>query len=355
MVQLVPPLPYQALVPPFALVYREPEEHLDKVVQRCLGLPGIAAGAVVGGVSYKDDTTLARFARFGMAHWTLQRDKDLGITDPAANIETIQHILTPAAARRIRSHHGAVDILVARHIVEHCADPATFIAALRELVRDGGYLVLEVPDCRPNLLRRDYTMVWDQHNAYFTPETFAALPGLTGFRPVWTDSYPLIYEPCLVQVIQKTDGRGAQCRPRDLAAVIDDSERNLRDFADGFDERGERLRAFLARHRECTGVAPALYGAGHLSSAFVTYHDLAGELAYVVDDTPSKQGRYMPGGTLEIVPSARLVEDGIRMVLLGLSPEVEDKVIAKNAAFVAHGGEFYSILCGSDRSVMAVC
>ena len=351
LVQLVPPITHTKLVPPFPLVYREPEAHLDEVVSRCLRLPGIGAQSVVAGVTYKDDSTLERFARAGLSHWTIDRRVDLGVNDPAANIETVQNVLTPDVAHQIRARQGGADILVARHIVEHCGNIATFINALRVLVNDNGYLVLEVPDCRPNLQRRDYTMIWEEHSAYFTPSSFAALPSLSGFQPVWQDVFPLIYEPCLVHVMQKNENDGSAGQVT-FPTAADEGRQSLKDYADGFRERTRSLKTFLAQVRDRTGKAPVIYGAGHLSSAFVTYHDLSDFLAYVVDDTPSKQGHFMPAGDLEIRPSTCLIEDGVDLVLLGVSPEIEDAVIAKNASYVARGGEFYSILCSSPRSIV---
>src|SRR3569832_2921021 len=103
LVQIVEPFPSRSLVPPFAgLVYREPEPHLDAMVRRALSLPGIDKAATVAGITYKDQSTLDRFTRLGFERtWCIDLAQDLGVSDPYANIETVQARRAPGRAAGI--------------------------------------------------------------------------------------------------------------------------------------------------------------------------------------------------------------------------------------------------------------
>ena len=96
-IQSMEPVPHDALVPPYDWLFaREPEEHLDEVVSQIIALPGIGPNSVIAGLSSKDDTTVERFANKGFQHtWGVQLDEDLGVSDPAAYIETVQKFVTP--------------------------------------------------------------------------------------------------------------------------------------------------------------------------------------------------------------------------------------------------------------------
>ena len=54
------------------------------------------------------------------------------------------------------------DVLIVRHILEHCYDIKRFINNLKKMVKKNGYIVFEVPDCEQSLLRRDYVMMWEE-------------------------------------------------------------------------------------------------------------------------------------------------------------------------------------------------
>jgi len=70
-----------------------------------------------------------------------------------------------------------------------------------------------------------------------------------------------------------------------------------------------------------------------------------------VDDNPNKQGLLMPASRVPVRPSSALLEEGIKLALFSLSPEVEDKVVLKNNAFIEQGGQFSSIFPASKRAI----
>src|SRR4051812_18468189 len=189
LVQIVEPFPHKSLVPPFAgLIYREPEQHLDAMVEKALGLPGVDRNSCIAGITYKDQSTLDRFTRLGFERtWCIDLAADLGVSDPYANIETVQARLTPERAADIGRRRGPVDVLIVRHILEHAEDPQRLLRALSALLRDGGYMIVEVPDCEGNLARQDYTMIWEEHTLYFTKQTFEGIMPVASCRSLGID------------------------------------------------------------------------------------------------------------------------------------------------------------------------
>lgn len=345
-IQLCQPFPCEALIPSFDwITYREPERHLDAVVAQIAALPGIDKRATIAGITYKDRTTLDRFARRGFKRiWSVDLQADLGISDLRANIETVQALLTPEKTREIAGRRGLVDVLIVRHIVEHAQAPWRFLEALGALLREGGYMVVEVPDCAANLERQDYAMIWEEHTLYFTSETFARIMPFAGCDSLGVDSHPYLFEDCLVQIGRKT-GLPA---PSATMAAVDKTER-LDAYVEAFPQWTQNYRSFLERH--AAGRGAALYGAGHLACAFVNFHRLADLFRFVVDDTPQKKGLILPECELPIVPREALDARDVPICLLAVAPEIEDKIMANNRAYIDAGGRFYSILAASARSL----
>jgi hypothetical protein len=347
-IQSTRPLPHTALIAPYDWLFaREPEEHLDLTVEQIVALPGIGPGSVIAGLTYKDDTTVDRFVRKGFTStWRVQLDEDLGIADKRASIETVQKLTTPDRMAAIAGRRGQADVLIVRHISEHAEDPATFFAGLAELVRPGGLLMVEVPDCTDNLRLHDYCMVWEEHSLYLTPETFFPLSSLGGFEAISTDVHRRPFENSLVQLARKTGAPGS-LKISDEALA---QKGLLGAFADGYGPAKTKLRPLLERVRAERGPI-ALFGAGHLACAFANFMDVADLIEFVADDTPQKQGKYLPGALLPIVPSSELVNRNVGLCLLALSISNEDKVIERNRAFVDAGGNFRSIFRASPRSI----
>jgi hypothetical protein len=350
-VQLAPPFPFLDLVPPYDwITYREPEAHLDAVVDTICRLPGLNKRSAIAGVTFKDNTTLDRLRARGFSRaWPLDLRQDLGATDPNANIESVHGLLTPEKAAEIASRRGLVDLLIVRHIVEHAEEPWRFMQALGTLLAPNGYLVFEVPDCTANLARQDYTMVWEEHSLYFTPETVLRILAAAGCAYVGQEIHPFPFEDVIVTYARKSStGDAAHAMPAPAMA-----ERNValaQAFGQSFatwTQRYHRLFEELTRD----GRRLAAYGAGHLTGAFLNFHAVADYFAFVVDDSPHKQGLLLPKCRLPIMPSSRLTANEVSACLFGLAPELENRIIARNSDYIAAGGKFYSMFVDSERSI----
>ena len=165
LVQLISPIPVDKLIPRYDwITYNEPEEHLDHLVNVIGNLPNITKKSKVCGVSYKEDTTLARLNNLGFENtWRIDMNKDLGISDKKANLESIQHYLKPGIVNSIHDKYGIPDLIIVRHILEHTHDTHSFMLALKKLVNPSGYIIFEVPDCTEGFEKLDYTTIWEEH------------------------------------------------------------------------------------------------------------------------------------------------------------------------------------------------
>lgn len=353
-VQLFETFPFRDLVPLHDwITYREPEAHLDAVVDTLLSRITLPPDAVILGLSFKDRSTLDRLRHLGYPRCHLiDATRDLGSAAANAGIESVAGLLTSDVARRISAEKGQAHLIVARHVLEHAEAPDHFMAALSDMLVPGGTLVLEVPDCAANLQRQDYTMLWEEHITYFTLETISQILASSGLSLIGLEIHPFPFEHVVVLTAKKEHGGAGGTQAVSTETVA----RNValtREYGKAFPLWTERYRKFC-RRLTCNGRKLALYGAGHLSVAFVNFHGLGEYFAFAVDDTPQKQGLHLPGCGLPIVGRDRLDTSQIAACLMGFAPQIEDKVIANNAGFQNAGGLFYSILVDSKRSIRSV-
>ncbi|MEO1206514.1 MAG: methyltransferase domain-containing protein [Pseudomonadota bacterium] len=342
-------VPHEALVPPYDWLFaREPEDHLDVVVEQLIETSGIGPDSVIAALTAKDDTTLERFRKKGFRNtWRVDLQEDLGVTNPAASYETAQKFNTPERMSAIAAKRGSADIFIVRHIMEHAEDLHAFIRGLSAAVKPGGIVMIEVPDCTANLQLADFCMVWEEHSLYLTPETFRPLSTIGGFEEIRTEIYPLPFENCLVHFARKTREPGP-VRISDEALA---QRGMLETYANQFGPMRAKARSELERIRRDVGPI-ALFGAGHLACAFANFLDLSDLIEFVADDTPQKQNKFLPGSRLPIVSSTELVDQNIKMCLLALSISNEDAVIKRQQGYVDSGGHFRSIFQASPRSLL---
>ena len=341
LVQLLSPIPAEEMMPVYDwITYNEPEPHLDRTAETLFALDGMSRGAVVGGVSFKDDTTLRRLEKLGIAEtWRIDPLGHLGVARPGVGVETVQDRLPKSLENGLAGLRGSADLLVSRHIVEHCHDLRGFMRGLRALLKPGGYLFLEAPCCDEQFARRDYAPLWEEHLQYYTPALFKGLFPAFGFELVHYERVEYPMEDSLVGIGRLVGGEAAVSLPAD---ALDGEIALARSYGTGFVERKNAWRTFLDAYT-AKGGKVAIFGAGHLGCTFVNLFELKEYIAFFVDDNKDKAGLFMPGSRLPIKPSPALLEEGVTLALMCFNPAVENKVMANNAAFTRAGGRFASI------------
>lgn len=323
----------------------EPEDHLDNLVETLIALPNVTRDSVFGAYSFKDDSTLRRLENRGYKNtWRIDPEQDLGVADNCASVETYQSVLTPVKAVQIRERRGAADVLIVRHVIEHAYNLPEFIEFIRKLIKPGGYIVWELPDCERALSAGDCTTIWEEHIFYFTSFTFKQLLNSFGFRIVHYESVPYVLENSIVAIVHGASPNTALVQADRLLVVKEVSRAHA--FAKSLVRRRIDIRNKLEILRRERGPI-ALFGAGHLSVAFLSLMELTDLVCCVIDDNPYKKGMRMPIGGLKIVGSDALYSGDIRVCLLGLNPQNQPKVIASHSRFIEQGGIFASIFSGS--------
>ncbi|MBW2617789.1 MAG: hypothetical protein JRC92_02800 [Deltaproteobacteria bacterium] len=184
-------------------------------------------------------------------------------------------------------------------------------------------------------------MIWEEHAVYFTEATLKSALDIGGLTLERFERFPQALEDSLVVI-----GRaGDEARP---AAPADEPPQaevaSFLAYAEGLESTRRAVRERLSRAGRV-----AVFGAGHLSCCYINLLGLADRIEFVVDDHPRKQGLFMPGSGRPVLGSQALTERGVSLCLMGLSPDIEDKIMAANQAFLQAGGQFASLIPASPR------
>ena len=247
------------------------------------------------------------------ASGTLARARGLAIAEGMASVAT---------AQRLVAEHGRFDLVVARQVLEHVPDVATFFATAHALVRDDGWLFIDVPDMQPAADLGDCSVLWEEHVSYYTRPTLEALLRRNGFEPVEVRTYD--FSGGALAVL-------ARRRAGPLPAASDDPrnvERGQR-FALRVESYRRRLGAALDRARE-QGIGTAIYGAGVRACMLTNGLQLSG-LRFAIDDQSERQGKFLPGSRLPIRSADALSGGEPLIVVLAVNNENEARVEARIA------------------------
>jgi SAM-dependent methyltransferase len=245
----------------------------------------------------------------------IARERGLAIYEGMASVETAQAMV---------AEHGAFDLVVSRQVLEHVPGVDAYFATARALLRDDGFLFIDVPDMAPGAALGDCSVLWEEHATYYTRATLEALLRANGFEPIAVRTYD--FSGGALAILSRRSAAVAPAIPADPANVAL-SER----FATRVADYSKRLHAALDRAREA-GMETAIYGAGVRACTLTNALRIRG-LAFAIDDQAERVGKFLPGSRIPIRASSALAEGmGPIVVLLAVNNENEVRVRAQIAA-----------------------
>ena len=274
----------------------------------------------------------------------------LGI-EPALNIAraarergipTIAEFFGRELAERLASEGKRASVVHANNVMAHVPDINAFAAGLELILADDGIALIEVPYVREMIERCEFDTIYHEHVFYFSLTALRALFARHELSVVDVERIPLHGGSLLLRVARGTQ---AVATPR-VRAMLEEEERlGMRSYAyyEGFSRRVQALREELRRVLlgfKARGARLAAYGAAAKGSTLLNYAGIGREtLDFVVDRSPHKQGRFMPGVRVPIRAPSALVEEKPDYVLL-LTWNFKDEILAQQDAYRRAGGKF---------------
>ena len=323
----------------------EPEEHLDHMVDQIIEICGVSKHTKIVGYSFKDDSTLARIVdKTGAIGWRLDPISDFGLADKLASVESFQEAFTREKSEKIALENGKSDLVIARHVVEHSYDIPSFINGLKNLIHDSGFLAFELPNCENAMTNGDCTVLWEEHTAYFTRNSFRELMNKNGLDIIFEDEYEYPLENSILMVVKKSSTKPS------FDQIYSADKELFETFAKKVEVRKTMVREKLLALRQRHGRI-SIFGAGHLAISFISFNQIEDLIDVCFDDNPHKNGMFLPIGKIPIVSSKNLTSDQYPVCLLGLNPQHHHKIRKNFTDYLDANGRMISIFSSTDNNL----
>ena len=246
--------------------------------------------------------------------------KVLGI-DASANIaekanskgiETILGFFNQEIVTEIKNTKGLASVITATNVFAHIQDYQSFIIALKNLLKDKGVFVFQVPHFLTLLKNIEYDTIYHEHISYF-----GLKPLIKFFEKNQMELFDVVETEidggsirCFVS------NKGMHTISDNIKRILDKEEeeevysiKKLIEFAKKVKNQKNELNQLLLELKR-GGKSVVGVGAPAKGITMINYCKIDEDiLEYITEKAPLKIGKFAPGMHIPIVPDERLTKD----------------------------------------------
>jgi SAM-dependent methyltransferase len=309
----------------------------------------IAARLVLGKQSFvievaaNDGYLLKNFVAAGVPCLGIEPTASTAAAAEAIGIPILREFFGKALAERLAAVGKQADLIVGNNVYAHVPDINDFTAGLKAALKPGGTVTLEFTHLMRLIEHTLFDTVYHEHFSYYSLYSVSRILASAGLRVFDVEELPTQGGSLRVYACHSGDARAATAA---VAAVLaEEKQRGLdrvgiyREFQPRADRVKNELLAFLLEQKRA-GKRVAAYGAAAKGNTLLNYAGVKPDLLpFVCDAAPSKQGKFLPGVHIPILPPAALRERRPDFVLI-LPWNIADEVVQQHGYVREWGGRF---------------
>ena len=304
--------------------------HAKKYVDAMIERFGLSKSSMVGEVAANDGYLLQYVNERGINSYGIEPTASTANAARQKGVEIIQDFLNISLAGELRRQGRMVDLLVANNVLAHVPDINDFSEACHTLLKPNGVFTCEFPHLLNLISQHQFDTIYHEHFSYLSFGTVVNIFAKNGLSVFDVEKLGT-HGGSLRVFAQRSDIGNHKVDVRVERLVADEISAGMTsiDCYRGFQERAERVKneflQFLIE-KKTQGKLVVGYGAAAKGNTLLNFAGVKSDLIkYVVDRSPHKRGKYMPGSRIPIVSEDRLMSDKPDFVVIfpwNLSAEI---------------------------------
>ena len=262
-------------------------------------------------VASNDGYLLKNFVDAGIPCLGIEPTHSTADAAEAQGVPVLREFFGQSLAEQLVSDAGQADLIIGNNVYAHVPDINDFTRGLKEALKPEGTITLEFPHLLNLIQLNQFDTVYHEHYSYLSLYTVNRIFEHVGLKVYDVEQLP-------------THGGSLRvygCHADADFAVTDEVDAVLAAEAGGglqalpvyqqFQQRADRVKndllAFLIEQQRA-GRSVAAYGAAAKGNTLLNYAGVKPDLlSFVCDAAAAKQGKYMPGSHIPILPPEEIV------------------------------------------------
>lgn len=281
-------------------------EHCKAYAQAVCGRFGLGSNSRVVEIASNDGYLLQFFKDKGIPVLGIEPAENVAKHAQEKGIESIVRFFGLQTAQDMVADDSGADLLIGNNVLAHVPDLNDFVSGMKVLLNPRGIITMEFPHLLKLMQENQFDTIYHEHFSYFSylsVRTVFERHELTIFdvEEIPTHGGSLrIYARHTDDDSNPVSSAGAELAAREKKAGLESLD-TYRCFAEQVRETKRCLLEFLIGVKRA-GKKVVGYGAAAKGNTLLNYCGIRSDfLDYVVDRSPHKQGRFLPGTHLPVL------------------------------------------------------
>jgi SAM-dependent methyltransferase len=316
-------------------------EHARRLVDQAVDRFALDSRHLVVEIASNDGYLLRHVVDRGIPALGIEPAANVAEVARARGVPTESRFFSLATARNLLRRGKRASLIVANNVLAHVPQPSDFLAGVALLLTSGGSFIAEFPHLLALIEGAQLDTIYHEHFCYLSLRALEPMLRRARLRVIDVERLPTHGGSLRVVATRWDDTRPespsvAEARSAEDAAGLGRLA-TYAAFAAKAEPRGRSLRRFLA-DANAAGKRVAAFGAAAKGVTLLNYCGVtAADIAFVVDETPAKIGKLLPGCRIPVVGLDRLAAERPDFVLI-LPWNHKQEIAAKLAHVRAWGG-----------------
>lgn len=291
-------------------------------------------------IAANDGYLLKNFVAAGIPCLGIEPTAGTAAVARATGIPIRENFFSEALGKEI-SQETPADLIVGNNVYAHVPDINNFTRGLKAALKPRGCITLEFPHLLNLMQETQFDTLYHEHFSYLSLYTAKRIFESAGLR-VWdVEKLPTHGGSLRLFGCHDTDPRPTS--PSVEAVLIEEREYGLQTLAPyaKFQARANQIKndllVFLLEQKR-QGACVAAYGAAAKGNTLLNYAGIKPDLLpFVCDAAPAKQGKFLPGSHIPILPPSALYAyqpDYILILPWNIAPEIRSQLGNLKTRFV---------------------
>jgi 2-polyprenyl-3-methyl-5-hydroxy-6-metoxy-1,4-benzoquinol methylase len=324
--------------------------HSKRYTEEMIRRFGFGPGSLVVEIASNDGYLLQYFKEKNIPVLGVEPTRSTAEVAIKKGIETLTEFFGITFAKTLAAQNRKADLLLGNNVLAHVPDINDFVGGMKIVLKDRGVITMEFPHLLQLVQNNQFDTIYHEHFSYLSFTTVVKIFSAHGLEMFDVEEIPTHGGSLRIFAKHREDtSKQVEKRVADLLTKEEKEGVTAPGFYNGFQEKVGKIKLDLLKFliaKRGEGKTVAAYGAAAKGNTLLNYCGLKKDLIrFVVDASPHKQGKYLPGSHIPVVQESEILKYKPDFVII-LPWNIKEEITEQLKYIKEWGGQFVVAIPG---------